>query len=118
MVQLDDPRIREALDDYAPLPRMSFGDHLDELRSRVIKSLLAIVVAVVVVFPFKLTVQEIVIEPYRTQWRMGFIEYVADLEVERAAGTLDELGEGYLTFCLKKKEKILAGKFRWDYQMK
>jgi sec-independent protein translocase protein TatC len=118
MVQLDDPRIREALDDDAPLPRMSFGDHLDELRVRVIKSLLAIVVAVVVVFPFKLTVQEIVIEPYRTQWRMGFTEYVANLEVERTAGTLDELGEKYLTFCLAEKEKILGGEYRWAYQMK
>ena len=34
---LDDPKIRQALDDDGQLPRMSFGDHLDELRARLVK---------------------------------------------------------------------------------
>jgi len=120
MVQLDDPRIRDALDDDAPLPRMSFGDHLDELRKRVIKSLLAIFVAVVAVFPFKLTVQEIVIEPYRVQWRIGFTNYVANLQAEKDAGKLDDdpLGLKYLEFCLAEKDRIFEGDFRWAYLMK
>jgi Sec-independent protein secretion pathway component TatC len=71
MVQLDDPKIRAALDDEE-LPRMSFGDHLDELRKRVIRALLAIAVAIVAVLPFKDEVTEIIIEPYRVQWRIGF----------------------------------------------
>lgn len=120
MVQLDDPLIGDALDDGAPLPRMSFGDHLDELRHRVIKSLLAIVVAVVSVMPFKHTVQHIVIEPYRTQWRIGFTDYVAGLQAEKDAGTLDgdELGLKYLEFCVAEKDKIFSGDYRWAYQMK
>jgi Tat protein translocase TatC len=118
MVQLDDPRIREALDDDAPLPRMSFGDHLDELRKRVIRSLIAIVVAVCAVFPFKLSVQEIVIEPYRVQWRIGFTDYVAGLEAEKAAGTLDGRGLDFLEFCLAEKDAVFAGEFRWAYLMK
>ncbi len=120
MVQLDDPMIREALDDDAPLPRMSFGDHLDELRKRVIKSLVALVVAVLVVFPFKLEVQRIVIEPYRTQWRIGFTEYVNNLQAEFDSGALadDALGLKYLEFCVQEKDKIFEGQFRWAYLMK
>ena len=99
---------------------MSFGDHLDELRKRVIKSLLAIFVAVVAVFPFKLTVQEIVIEPYRVQWRIGFTNYVANLQAEKDAGKLDDdpLGLKYLEFCLAEKDRIFEGDFRWAYLMK
>lgn len=120
MVQLDDPRIRDALDEDAPLPRMSFGDHLDELRVRVLKSLIAVVVAVFAVFPFKNTVQQIVIEPYRTQWRIGFTEYVAGLQAEKDAGLLedDKLGLKYLQFCVENKEQIFEGQFRWSYLMK
>ncbi len=120
MVQLDDPMIGEALDDGAPLPRMSFGDHLDELRKRVIRSLIAIVVAVCAVFPFKTQVQGIVIEPYRTQWRIGFTEYVTNLQAEKDSGALegDELGLKYLEFCVTEKDKIFEGGFRWSYSMK
>lgn len=97
---------------------MSFGDHLDELRKRVIRSLIAIVVAVLAVFPFKQAVQEIVIEPYRVQWRIGFTNYVEELQADLDAGTLDARGIGFLEFCNTEKDAVLAGEYRWAYLMK
>lgn len=115
---LDDPQLRHALDDEPQLPRMSFGDHLDELRSRVVRSLLAIVVAIGAILPFKHQVQEIIIEPYRTQWRMGFVEHVTKLEDGEAAAKaanepMAELAAEFLEFCRKHRETILAGKFEY-----
>lgn len=113
MVNLDDPNIRRALDE-PELPRMSFGDHLDELRGRLIKALLAIVVAVVAILPFKEGVQSIIIEPYRVQWRIGFLEHVASFEAQAAAAkaagvSLDEDIERCLLFIHKHQDAILAG---------
>ena len=101
------------MDDEAPLPRMSFGDHLDELRKRVIKSLIAIVVAVCAVLPFKETVQEIIVGPYRAQWRIGFENWIGELQAKKDAGTIDEDGLEFLKFCLERKEVIYAGEY--DY---
>ncbi|MCU0866473.1 MAG: twin-arginine translocase subunit TatC [Planctomycetes bacterium] len=113
MVQLDDPNFRRALDE-PELPRMSFGDHLDELRSRLVKSLVAIVVAVLAMMPFKEGVQSIIIEPYRVQWRIGFLEHVANFEAQAAAAKvagvpLDEDIERCLVFIHKHQDAILAG---------
>jgi Tat protein translocase TatC len=113
MVQLDDPMISEALDDDAPLPRMSFGDHLDELRKRVIKSLIAIVVAICVVLPFKQTVQEIIVGPYRAQWQVGFEAWIEKLQAQEDAGTIGKDGEEFLRFCVERKETIYAGEYEF-----
>lgn len=117
MVQLDDPKARAAYEEEE-LPRMSFGDHLDELRRRIIYSLLAIVAATIVVLPFKATVTEIIIEPYRVQWRIGFDNWIARLQTEKAAGTLDERGAKFLEFCVAEHDRIFAGAYRWDYLLK
>lgn len=117
MVSLDDPAVRAAYDDE-PLPRMSFGDHLDELRSRLIKSLLAIVLAVVALLPFKGPVQDIIVEPYRLQWRQGFQQWVEQLEQRQAAGSLDEEGLEFLAYCHKHREAILAGTKEYTYLLK
>jgi Tat protein translocase TatC len=114
MVSLDDPAVRAAYDDE-PLPRMSFGDHLDELRSRLLKALLAIVAAVVAVLPFKGPVQDIILEPYRLQWRQGFLAWVGQLEARQAAGGLDELGQGFLSFCHQHRAQILAGRMEYPW---
>ena len=117
MVMLDEPSARAAYDE--PLPRMSFGDHLDELRSRLIKALLAVVVAVLVVMPFKQEVQGIIIEPYRVQWRHGFSTWVEKLEGMEKSGELkdDEQGRIYLENCRKNRAAILDGSFKWTPQL-
>jgi sec-independent protein translocase protein TatC len=113
MATLDDPNVRAALDE-GELPKMSFGDHLDELRSRLIKALLAVVVAVVGVMPWKTEVQEIVIAPYRAQWFRGFIDHAAALEAREADAIargvpLDEDTKQFLTIIRRDREVILAG---------
>ena len=114
MVQLDDPRIRDALDEEE-LPRMSFGDHLDELRKRVIYSLLALVVAILGILPFKGAVQEIIVGPYRAQWQSGFEAWVAKLQQKQADGVLDPKGAEYLEFCTRYKDAIYAGDYEYTW---
>src|SRR5262245_9438591 len=108
MVTLDDPKVRAVYEDEQ-LPRMSFGDHLDELRKRLIRSLVAIFFAIVALLPFKGPVQEVILEPYRVQWKAGFTRYVDGLEEQAAQGSLDEEEKGFLTYCRENKEAILAG---------
>src|SRR5687768_5079424 len=119
MVSLDDPRMREALDE-PELPRMSFGDHLDELRSRLIKALLAIVVAIASLLPFHDGVQAIIIEPYKVQWRAGFLAHVDRLEAmeadARAAGEkLDVQVQEFLAYIREHKVPILAGEMKFTH---
>ena len=113
---LDDPKIREALDETqeTALPRMSFGDHLEELRTRVVRSLLAIVVAVVALLPFHDGVQTIIVQPYKIQWRHNFIEHCATLEREVAAALAAGVQPHKQTlafndYCRANKDEILAG---------
>ncbi len=119
MVTLDDPKVRQALDE-GELPRMSFGDHLDELRSRLLKALLAIVVAVLGVLPFKGAVQDVIIEPYRVQWRLGFLDHIEALRAKIAAAeALPELAppdaeqlretRDFLAYSLLHRDAILSG---------
>ncbi len=125
MVKLDDPAARAAYEDAAEqeLPRMSFGDHLDELRRRLVRSLIAVFAAVMLVIPFKQGVQGIITEPYRAQWRTGFEGWVAELEVKEAAGMfagekpVDALGKGYLAFCREYRASILDGSFPYHAQI-
>ncbi|MBL8752536.1 MAG: twin-arginine translocase subunit TatC [Planctomycetes bacterium] len=110
---LDDPKIREALDEDT-LPRMSFGDHLDELRSRLWKSLLAVVVAVVALLPFKGPVQEIIIHPYRQLYRNEFPRWIEQLEEKVAAAKAAGLAVEpdtlrYLKYCTENRDAILSG---------
>jgi sec-independent protein translocase protein TatC len=119
MATLDDPNVRAALDE-GELPKMSFGDHLDELRSRLIKALLAVVVAVVAMLPWHDQVTGIIVEPYRVQWRLGFEDHIAALELqvreleaipEPTPAQLEELRDTreYRDYSLRHKDGILAG---------
>ena len=120
MVTLDDPSARAAYEQREELPRMSFGDHLDELRKRLWRALIAVVVAVLSMMPFHNQVMAIVIEPYRVLWKQGFVTYLQNLEARAARGELDEklhpgkLNKLYadkLVFCREHKDEILAGEY-------
>lgn len=119
---LDDPKIRQALDAEPELPRMSFGDHLDELRSRLIKALLAVVVAVFAVMPFKGPVQGIIIEPYRIAWRNGLEKHIAGLEAKVEAAKdhperLDPRTTKFLQFCKEHHTEIVNGTIEYKYML-
>ena len=118
MVKLDDPRLGEDLDKgEEELARMSFGDHLDELRKRLIRSLLLVLVAVIGVMPFKTEVQHIVTEPYRVQWRIGFDNWVDSLRQQRESGELatDPLGREFLQFCEDYYSQIMDGTVKYKH---
>ena len=115
MVTLDDPRARAAYEDPPEeLQRMSFGDHLDELRTRLLRALVAVLVCVFGMLPFKDQVQAIVVEPYRILWRDAFEDHVAALEEMERTGALqhDEFAQTFLANCRKYGDVILAGEFK------
>ncbi|MEC7725708.1 MAG: twin-arginine translocase subunit TatC, partial [Planctomycetota bacterium] len=107
--------IRDAVEQPEALPRMTFGDHLDELRRRVIKALLAVVGAVLLVLPFKGTVQEIIVGPYRQQWKIGFEGWVEELQAREAAGEISEDSAQFLDYCLKYQDQIYDGTVEYPY---
>lgn len=97
---------------------MSFGDHLDELRKRLMRAVIALLVAVFALLPFKDEVQGIIIEPYRILWRDAFHEHVQLLAEREQAGTLDpDFGQVFLDNCRKYGPQILAGEFEWPNQL-
>ncbi len=112
MAPPDEPR-SQAADPAEELPRMSFGDHLDELRKRLLRALLALVGALVLIMPFHDQVIGIVVEPYRILWQGSFQDYVAALEARAVAGTMsqDGLDQRYLEFCRQHQQAILDGTF-------
>jgi Tat protein translocase TatC len=84
------------------------------------------VIAVVAVLPFKGTVQDIIIEPYRVQWRQGFLEHIESLQAKIAAAEAgpvlaapqqEQLREvrGFLEYSLLHKELILSGEKDFTY---
>lgn len=76
------------------LPRMSFGDHLEELRRRVVVSLIAVAVCIFGMLPFKREVTEVFTAPYNSMWLDHYAGWrdalFADLE---ARGGLEALPE-------------------------
>lgn len=73
-------------DEEEQLPRMSFGDHLEELRRRLLYSLIALGVCIVALIPFKEQVTEVYVAPYRSMWRKSFQDYVARVEEQHLGG--------------------------------
>lgn len=73
---------------------MSFGDHLEELRTRLVRALIALGVSILVLMPFKDEVTSIYVAPYHKMWLQGFRDHlahahsrVAELEKELARAT-------------------------------
>jgi len=75
-------------EDREELRRMSFGDHLEELRRRVMLSLIAMGVCVFAMLPFKTWVTSVYVAPYQDMFMKGFADHVAAIEaqVEAAGG--------------------------------
>src|SRR5439155_25442670 len=114
MATLDDPSERAAYAEREELPRMSFGDHLDELRKRLLRSVIAVVVAILAMVPFHDRVMTVIIEPYRILWRQGFELHLADWERRDLAGDptiKDVLHQQMLKFARENKTAILDGTF-------
>jgi Tat protein translocase TatC len=113
-VPLDDPSLRRALD-AEELPRMSFGDHLDELRKRLVRSIIAVVIAVVAMVPFHDQVMGLVVEPYRILWKQGFEDYLAHIEErdKTPAGNEPEY-KAVVKWCRENKERVIHGTYPLD----
>ncbi len=67
---------------------MSFGDHLDELRRRLVRALGSVIVCVLILLPFKAQVTQFYVLPYQMTWGRLFADYCADLEA-RVTSTKD-----------------------------
>jgi Tat protein translocase TatC len=97
------------------LPRMSFGDHLDELRRRLIRALLAIAVCALGMMGFKNEVTAIYVQPYREMWDLAYSNFVDALDAEvAAAGGVDQLHplrQATVRFHAEHRAEILAGTF-------
>jgi Tat protein translocase TatC len=111
------------------LTRMSFGEHLEELRGRLFKALGAVLLGVVALVPFKHRVTEVYIAPYRKCWFMHYENYVAKLDeriglekhwdltpADKAAvaakvAEQEGLWRRRLEFNLEYRDRIRNGKF-------
>lgn len=94
------------------LPKMSFGDHLDELRRRLIRAVGAVVVCVLVLLPFKAEVTGFYTSPYRMTWARTFADYVRALEARVAASNPPfEIDVDQLAWVKQYGPSILDGTF-------
>ena len=99
--------------DQEELRKMSFGDHLDELRRRMIICAVTLFVCVGGMLFFKDRVTEIYIEPYQIMWRQAYLDFLARREAEFAAsvGSTDphkrKAAADYLS--REKVDEILTG---------
>lgn len=76
------------------LPKMSFGEHLEELRRRLFISLVALIVCVVGLLPFKSQITGIYTAPYQWMWQKLFADYLQQVNDEvAAAGGPDKVFE-------------------------
>lgn len=98
------------------LPRMSLGDHIDELRKRLLRALIAIAVAMLAVVPFKDSITHIYAAPYERVWLARYEVFLADLDAEAALATeekrvLDDLEREKVEFHRTHRASILADTF-------
>jgi Tat protein translocase TatC len=117
------------------LKRMSFGDHLDELRSRLVRALLAVLVCVGAMVPFKEAITEVYIQPYRQMWSWQFDAHVEGLagQVTADQASLARLPEGdsrelaarllalkqnRLAWCRENYDVVQAGRYPFPDDVK
>lgn len=108
--------VEPAQHDEEQLARMSFGEHLDELRRRLFIGLGALAIAVLGLMPFKESVTEVYIRPYRVMWEDAFNDHREKMEgiAAEAARTGEELDPLYVTaieFLRERGDQIVDGTF-------
>lgn len=93
------------------LPKMSFGEHLEELRRRLFISLVTVAIAVLGLLPFKSAITEIYVAPYQWMWQRLFADYYEQVQEQMAAPRpeLSELQRERYEFILKWGPQVLAG---------
>ncbi len=67
------------------LKKMSFGDHLDELRRRMIWCMATLFVCVGVMMPFKDRVTHIYTGPYRFMWENAYRDFIDQMDARYSA---------------------------------
>jgi sec-independent protein translocase protein TatC len=92
------PAEEEVPDSELEESRMTLGEHLDELRVRLIRSAVVLSVVFIAAWSFKGTVSEIALAPYEEKARPWLNERLFEIEVER----LNQNGEP----TLKEREAI------------
>lgn len=94
---------------------MSFGDHLDELRRRLIIAATTLFVCVGVMLPFKDTLTTWYIGPYRIFWNEAYRDFLikVDLEFEQGQGPTNSAARlaaaNFLT--AEVREEVLSGNY-------
>ena len=74
---------REGIQDEADAAgKMSFLDHLDELRRRLVWCMATLFVCVGVMLPFKSDVTKIYLRPYAIMWAQAYDDWLAKLDKE------------------------------------
>jgi sec-independent protein translocase protein TatC len=126
MTSTDGGRVGGEQAQYAPdadgedLARMSLGDHLDELRTRLVRALLAVAVAMAVLLPFKREVTAVYTGPYKQMWLQSYEVWLADFRAKAAADVADgvelkKFRENALAFHDENAASILDGTFDFEY---
>jgi len=97
------------------LKKMSFGDHLDELRRRMIICVSVLFVCVGVMMPFKDKVTHIYTGPYRNMWYKAYEDYVKQMDTtyNEGVGPADPQDRMAAAEYVSPKvlEQILAGDY-------
>lgn len=94
---------------------MSFGDHLDELRKRLLRAVIAVVVSILALAPFHNQVMAIVVEPYRILWVRGFEEYLVAIEERDKTPAGDEPEyKAFVQWCRANGQRVLDGSYKTD----
>lgn len=107
----EETRTQRPQDEEDELVRMSFGDHLDELRKRLLRALAAMFVAMLALLPFKDQVMSIIVKPYRMLWAAEFKQWIDHLEAKADDDALKPYQQDWLEFIQQYRGEILEGTF-------
>lgn len=111
----DQAQSEEESENRSELKRMSFGDHLDELRRRLLWCAGTLFVSAMIMFPFKDSVTGIYTAPYRFMWFKAYQDFLVKIEddFEQGLGPADPAVRLKAAEFLTKDvvESVLAGTY-------